>query len=162
MWVNAYKPLYSDIIIDNFLTFNDIESCEGSPLTIESSLYSIKPSEPIVSADSKLALLLGFGPRKESDELTQLYFDLAASAQAVLNKIVLHIANYAIYLTGNNNLCLAGGVALNCTLNSYNRNNLELANMFVQLLQVMLVPLGAALVFTILNTHTLHHLLQNR
>jgi carbamoyltransferase len=43
--------------------------------------------------------------------------DIAASIQAVTEEIVLRIARYAHELTGKRNLCLAGGVALNCVAN---------------------------------------------
>ena len=126
------KPVYADSIESAFLTFNDIESCDGSPLSIDSSLYSIDPTTPIVSASSKLAALLGYAPRLENDELTQPYFDLAASAQFLLNKIVLHLARYSLFITCSRNLCLAGGVALNCTSNSFIRSRLNIDNLFVQ------------------------------
>ena len=126
------KPIYSDLIYSRFLTFNEIDSCDGFPLSIDSSLYSIDPASPIISANSKLEALLGFGPRAEGDDLTQSYFDLASSAQFLLNKIVLQLARYSLYITSSSNLCLAGGVALNCTSNSFIRKSLNLENLFIQ------------------------------
>ena len=56
-------------------------------------------------------------PRKPETEPTQLDMDLASSIQKVTEEIVLRIGRYAHDLTGLSNLCLAGGVALNCVAN---------------------------------------------
>lgn len=58
------------------------------------------------------------GPPKEADqEVGQKEMDLARSIQIVIEDIVLKIARYAYQQTGCENLCLAGGVALNCVAN---------------------------------------------
>jgi carbamoyltransferase len=49
---------------------------------------------------------------------TQFYMDVAASIQVVTTEILLKMARYARELTGEKNLCMAGGVALNCVANS--------------------------------------------
>ncbi len=61
--------------------------------------------------------LFGGPPRKPEDELTQREMDLAASIQAVTEMIVLRLARSIRDDTGERNLCLAGGVALNCVAN---------------------------------------------
>ncbi len=50
-------------------------------------------------------------------EIPQTYKDLAASAQAVLEKAVDHLVSIAVKMTGCNNLCISGGVGLNCVAN---------------------------------------------
>ena len=65
-------------------------------------------------------LLLGarFGPnRRPGQPVEQRHFDVACSLQAVLEETVLDIASWLRRETGEVNLCLAGGVALNCVLN---------------------------------------------
>jgi carbamoyltransferase len=58
------------------------------------------------------------GPRRKPEErLTQREMDLAASVQAVTEEVVLKLANGIARETGEKNLCLAGGVALNCVAN---------------------------------------------
>jgi carbamoyltransferase len=56
-------------------------------------------------------------PRKPEDRLTQREMDLAASVQVVTEMAVLNLAREARRVTGEKNLCLAGGVALNCVAN---------------------------------------------
>jgi carbamoyltransferase len=60
-----------------------------------------------------------FGPPRRPDEpMTQHHCDLAASIQQVTEEIVLRLARTLHDLTGEQNLCLAGGVALNCVANA--------------------------------------------
>jgi carbamoyltransferase len=61
--------------------------------------------------------LFGGPARKPAEPLTQRHMDLAASVQAVLDEIVLRLTRSLAQETGMKNLCLAGGVALNCVSN---------------------------------------------
>jgi carbamoyltransferase len=61
--------------------------------------------------------LFGGPPRKPEAELTQRHMDLARSLQAVTEEVMLRLAAHAHAITGARNLCLAGGVALNCVGN---------------------------------------------
>jgi carbamoyltransferase len=61
--------------------------------------------------------LFGAPPRKPTEPLTQFHMDLAASVQAVVEEAVLRLARGTKAETGAKNLCLAGGVALNCVAN---------------------------------------------
>lgn len=65
----------------------------------------------------KFDALFGGPPRKPSDPLTQRHMDLAASIQAATEEIVLRLTRSIRQETGISNLCLAGGVALNCVAN---------------------------------------------
>lgn len=56
-------------------------------------------------------------PRKPETNMTQREMDLAASVQAVTEEIMLRMSRHAKKVTGQKNLCLAGGVALNCVAN---------------------------------------------
>jgi len=66
---------------------------------------------------SKMDKLFGGPPRKPESPLTQREMDLAASLQAVTEEIMLRQAKHVHKVTGEKNLVLAGGVALNCVGN---------------------------------------------
>ena len=59
----------------------------------------------------------GAARRPDADLLTQRHMDIAASIQAVLDEVVLRLTRSLASATGMRNLCLAGGVALNCVTN---------------------------------------------
>jgi len=61
--------------------------------------------------------LFGGPPRKPESQLTQKEMDIAASIQVVTEEAMLRLARFAHAETGKRNLCLAGGVALNCVAN---------------------------------------------
>jgi carbamoyltransferase len=61
--------------------------------------------------------LFGGPPRRPEEPLTQREMDLAASVQAVTEEVVLRLARSVAKETGERDLCLAGGVALNCVAN---------------------------------------------
>ena len=65
----------------------------------------------------KFHKLFGSPPRNVEDELTQFHMDLASSIQAVTEEVVIKIACSLRKETGIKNICLAGGVALNCVAN---------------------------------------------
>ena len=65
----------------------------------------------------RFAKLFGGPPRKAEAEITQREMDLAASIQSVAEEIMLRMANHVYKETKQKNLCLAGGVALNCVAN---------------------------------------------
>ncbi len=65
----------------------------------------------------KFHKLFGVLPRESETELTQFHMDLAASIQVVTEEVVLKMARSLQKETGISNLCLAGGVALNCVAN---------------------------------------------
>lgn len=61
--------------------------------------------------------LFGLSPREPESAMTQDYMDLAASIQKVTEEIMVRLARTLQRDTGAENLCLAGGVALNCVAN---------------------------------------------
>ncbi|MBI3668539.1 MAG: carbamoyltransferase [Acidobacteria bacterium] len=67
--------------------------------------------------NGKFEALFGGPARRPEELLTQRHMDVAASIQAVLDEIVLRMTRSLAQETGARNLCLAGGVALNCVAN---------------------------------------------
>jgi carbamoyltransferase len=74
-----------------------------------------------------------FGPRRlRHEEFTAHHFNIAHSLQLVLEETVLKITEWLHKETGEENLCLAGGVALNCVLNGRIRDQGYFKNIWVQ------------------------------
>jgi len=71
----------------------------------------------LTMTNSRFHELFGGEPRRPESEMTQRDFDLAASIQEVTEDVMLRIARYVHQVTGMKNLCMAGGVALNCVGN---------------------------------------------
>ena len=70
--------------------------------------------------------------RKPSELLTQEHMDIAASIQAVLEEVVLRLTRSVAEETGVPNLCMAGGVALNCVANGKVLRDGRFKNLWVQ------------------------------
>ncbi len=74
-----------------------------------------------------------FGPsRTKNDPFTDHHFNIAHSLQYVLEEVVLELTHWLHKETGEENLCLAGGVALNCVLNARIRDKGPFKNVWVQ------------------------------
>jgi carbamoyltransferase len=71
----------------------------------------------LTMTNERFDALFGGPPRGPDQLLTQHHMDLAASIQAVTDEVVLRLTRSAVSATGRENLCLAGGVALNCVAN---------------------------------------------
>ncbi|MBI3599306.1 MAG: carbamoyl transferase [Nitrospinae bacterium] len=71
-------------------------------------------------------------PRKADEKITTYHQDIAASAQERLEDIVLHLLELLYKETGNKNLCIAGGVGLNCVMNSRILGSPWVENIFIQ------------------------------
>jgi carbamoyltransferase len=67
--------------------------------------------------NSRFDQLFGSRPRSSHEPLTNRHMDLAASIQAVTEEIIIRLTRNIASQTGQRNLCLAGGVALNCVAN---------------------------------------------
>jgi len=71
----------------------------------------------LTMTSAKFHALFGGPPRTAESPLEQHHMDLAASVQKVTEEVMLRTARHAHAVTGKKNLCLAGGVALNCVGN---------------------------------------------
>ncbi|MCH7647234.1 MAG: hypothetical protein IIA83_01320, partial [Thaumarchaeota archaeon] len=67
--------------------------------------------------NKNFSVLFGIPPRKEDSNAEQIHYDIAASAQLVLEDILLKMVNHVHKKTGMKNLCFGGGVALNGVAN---------------------------------------------
>lgn len=82
---------------------------------------------------SKMEKLFGTEAREPESELSQIHMDIAASLQSCVEDLILRFAERAMALTGDNSICLAGGVALNCVANGLLSRRLGLGgNLWIQ------------------------------
>lgn len=104
------EPRYADLIREKLITVAD----DGS-FQFDMSYFDYATG--LTMTNKKFNALFGGPPRTSETELTQREMDLAASVQKVTEDIVLELARGIAKETGERNLCLAGGVALNCVAN---------------------------------------------
>lgn len=103
-------PKYADLIRKELIDLKD----DGS-FRMEMSYFNY--CQGLTMTSEKFHRLFGGPPRKPDSPLTERDMDIAASIQKVTEEIVLRAASHAHARTGMRNLCLAGGVALNCVAN---------------------------------------------
>ncbi len=82
--------------------------------------------------NSKFNDLFGIPARKQESKLEQIHMDIAASVQKVTEEVVLKLANSIFKETRQDNLCLAGGVALNCVANGIILKQKIFKNIWIQ------------------------------
>ena len=105
------EPKYRDLILDNLIDLKD----DGS-FRLDQSYFNYLTG--LTMTNQKFESLFGQPVRKpDSDPLTQFHMDVAASIQVVTEEIVLSITRNLAEEYDIPNLCLAGGVALNCVAN---------------------------------------------
>ena len=104
------KPIYVDLIKEKII---DIK--EDGTFRLDMSYFNYHKG--LEMTNNKFNKLFGQKPRKMEGPITQFYMDLAASIQNVTEEVVIRIAKSLRKETGIKNLCLAGGVALNCVVN---------------------------------------------
>jgi len=103
-------PIYYDIIKDKII---DIKPDGSFYLNMEYFNYCTE----LKMTNDKFNNLFNREPRKQNEAITQKDMDIAASIQKITEEVVIKLANHAKEITQSNNLCLAGGVALNCVAN---------------------------------------------
>jgi carbamoyltransferase len=104
------EPTFKDLILKHLI---DVK--EDGSFRLDLSYFDYCTG--LRMTNRKFDELMG-GPARTPDEpLTQRHMDLAASIQAVTEHVVLKLARSTAKETGVHNLCLAGGVALNCVAN---------------------------------------------
>jgi carbamoyltransferase len=103
-------PVFKDLILDKLIDLKQ----DGS---FSVNLKYFNYCQGLTMTNTKFAKLFGGPPRKSESDITEREINLASSIQAVTEEIVLRMARYAREMTQKENLCLSGGVALNCVAN---------------------------------------------
>jgi carbamoyltransferase len=104
------EPRYADLIRREL-----IDVREDGSFSLNMSYFGYL--DGLVMTNDRFAALFGGPARKPESRITRREMDLAASIQQVTEEIVIRLARHAREITGKRNLCLAGGVALNCVAN---------------------------------------------
>ena len=104
------EPKYVDLIKKELI---DIKHDGSFQLNLSYFNYMVG----LTMTNKKFARLFNGPPRKAEEQLTQREMDMAASVQMVTEEIMLKLARTVRQKTNMKNLCLAGGVALNCVAN---------------------------------------------
>jgi carbamoyltransferase len=104
------EPRFVDLILENIVAVAD----DGS-FRLDMSYFDYATG--LTMTNKKFDALFGGPARTPESELTQREMDLAASVQTVTEQILIKLAKSIASETGERNLCLAGGVALNCVAN---------------------------------------------
>lgn len=104
------KPQYAGLIMEKLI---DLKPDGSFRLNLEYFNYCTG----LTMTNGKFDELFGAPARSADEKLTDFHMNVAASIQAVLNEVVLRMARSLASETGCKNLCLAGGVALNCVAN---------------------------------------------
>ncbi len=111
MGLSSYgKPKYYDLILKELIDVKD----DGS---IHLNMKYFAFTYDKVMTNDKFSELFGISRREKNEKTEQIHFDIGASAQKVLEDIVLKMANHIHKKTQMKNLCFGGGVALNGVAN---------------------------------------------
>jgi carbamoyltransferase len=103
-------PRFTDLILQHLVDLKD----DGS-FALDLGYFAFMDGAAMSGA--KMHALFGAPPREPESRIGLFHMDVAASVQAVTEAIMLKLAAEALRLTGEKNLALAGGVALNCVGN---------------------------------------------
>jgi carbamoyltransferase len=104
------EPKFKDLILDKIVDLK-----EDGTFRLDQQYFDYCTG--LRMTNEKFGELFGGKARKPEELLTQHHMDLAASVQAVTEEIVIRLARSVRKETGAKNICLAGGVALNCVAN---------------------------------------------
>jgi carbamoyltransferase len=104
------SPTYRDTILEKLIDLKE----DGS-FRLDMSYFDYATG--LRMTNDAFAGLFGGLPRNPREPLTQRHMDIAASIQSVLDEAMLRIARDLAARTGQHQLCMAGGVALNCVAN---------------------------------------------
>ena len=119
------EPKYAQLILDNLI---DVK--EDGSFRLDQRYFNY--STGLTMTSRHFDTLFGGPPRRPEELLTQHHMDLAASIQAVTEQVVLKMTRSLARETGQKNICLAGGVALNCVANGKVLRDGAFENVWVQ------------------------------
>ena len=119
------KPIYRDKILSNIIK---VENNGFFKLNMKYFNYEAG----LTMINKNFENLFGKGIRGKSEVIESFHKDIASSIQKVLEEIIIKIAKYMKEKYQNENLCLAGGVALNCVINGKLQKEKIFKNIWVQ------------------------------
>ncbi|MEO5335296.1 MAG: carbamoyltransferase [Magnetospirillum sp. WYHS-4] len=119
------EPKHAGLILDKLMDLKP----DGS-FRLDQSYFDYCTG--LTMTNDRFADLFGGPARKPDEPLTQKHMDLAASVQAVTEEVMLRLTRSIAAETGAENLCLAGGVALNCVANGKVRRDGKFKNIWIQ------------------------------
>ncbi len=119
------EPKYKDLILKELIEVKE----DGS---FKMNMKYFDYCAGLTMTNKHFNKLFGGPPRKPETKLTQRDMDLARSVQDVTEEIVLKMAKHVHKETGMKNLCLAGGVALNCVANGRLLRESQFENIWIQ------------------------------
>ncbi|MCC2664753.1 MAG: hypothetical protein K0S35_2675, partial [Geminicoccaceae bacterium] len=104
------RPVYAQLILEHLIDLKE----DGS-FRLNQDYFNYCTG--LTMTNRRFDELFGGAPRRSEDRVQQREMDLAASIQAVTEEVMLRLTRALARETGQRNLCLAGGVALNCVAN---------------------------------------------
>jgi carbamoyltransferase len=104
------SPIYKDLILDHLIDLKD----DGS---FAMNMAYFNYCQGLTMTNKRFSSLFDGPPRTSESDITEREVNLASSIQVVTEEIVLRMAKFLRETTNQKNLCLAGGVALNCVAN---------------------------------------------
>jgi carbamoyltransferase len=119
------EPKYAKLILDNLIDLKP----DGS-FRLDMSYFDYCTG--FTMTNDRFAELFGEPVRSPDQLLTSFHMDVAASIQSVLDEAVLRLTRSLAKQTGSRNLCLAGGVALNCVANGKVLRDGRFDNIWIQ------------------------------
>jgi len=119
------KPIYKDLILKELIDLKE----DGS---FKLNMKYFNYCAGLTMTNKRFHDLFGMPPRKPETKLTQKYMDVARSIQAVTEEVTLKMAHHVHKTTGEENLVLAGGVALNCVANGRILRETPFKNVWIQ------------------------------
>jgi carbamoyltransferase len=113
-------------------TFNDLLAVDSNGLPVVNQDYFEASFRGEMSLSHRFFDALGFGPRAKDEPITRRHRNLAASLQACVERVLCEVGSRFREMTGEENLCLAGGVALNSLINAAVERHAGFEHLFVQ------------------------------
>lgn len=104
------KSVYKDLILNHIVSYT-----EDGVIKLNLKYFSFERGKSTIN--KLFCDLLGQPARKQENEIHTFYYDVASSIQAVIEDILVCLVTYTKKITQLDNLCLSGGVALNCKAN---------------------------------------------
>jgi carbamoyltransferase len=119
------EPIFANLILEHLV---DVKA-DGS-FRLNQNYFDYMTG--LTMTNARFVELFGKPVRSERDPLSKFHADIAASIQAVTEEIIVQLARSLAIETGESNLCLAGGVALNCVANTRVARDNRFKNIWVQ------------------------------